>query len=56
VLSEAPIIMPLVLTKGLEFDSVIVFNKGKGFMGEQNKPYLYMAVTRALHRLSIIEL
>ena len=27
VLSEAPIIMPLVLTKGLEFDSVIVFNK-----------------------------
>ena len=55
VLSEAPIIMPLVLTKGLEFDSVIVFNKNKVFSGENNKPYLYMAVTRALHRLSIIE-
>ena len=55
VLSEAPIIMPLVLTKGLEFDSVIVFNKNNGFSGENNKPYLYMAVTRALHRLSIIE-
>ena len=47
--------MPLVLTKGLEFDSVIVFNKNKVFSGENNKPYLYMAVTRALHRLSIIE-
>ena len=55
VLSEAPIIMPLGLTKGLEFDSVIVFNKNNGFSGENNKPYLYMAVTRALHRLSIIE-
>ena len=55
VLSEAPIIMPLVLTKGLEFDSVIVFNKNKEFSGENNNPYLYMAVTRALHRLSIIE-
>ncbi|MBR3809350.1 MAG: hypothetical protein IKK46_03520 [Clostridia bacterium] len=56
VLSEAPIIMPLVLTKGLEFDSVIVFNKNKEFSGENNKPYLYMAVTRALHRLTISEM
>ena len=55
MLSEAPIIMPLVLTKGLEFDSVIVYNKEKTFNGDSNKPYLYMAVTRALHRLSIIE-
>ncbi len=54
VLSEAPIIMPLILTKGLEFDSVIVFNKDDTFSGESNKPYLYMAVTRALHRLCII--
>ena len=54
VLSEAPIIMPLILTKGLEFDSVIVFNKDDTFSGNENKPYLYMAVTRALHRLSII--
>ena len=56
VLSEAPIIMPLVLTKGLEFDSVVVFNKNNGFSGENNKPYLYMAVTRALHRLTISEM
>ena len=56
VLSEAPIIMPLVLTKGLEFDSVIVYNKNNTFNGESNKPYLYMAVTRALHRLTISEM
>ena len=56
VLSEAPIIMPLVLTKGLEFDSVIVFNKNNTFNGDSNKPYLYMAVTRALHRLTISEM
>lgn len=56
VLSEAPIIMPLVLTKGLEFDSVIVYNKNNTFSGDSNKPYLYMAVTRALHRLTISEM
>ena len=56
VLSEAPIIMPLVLTKGLEFDSVIVYNKNNTFNGDENKPYLYMAVTRALHRLTISEM
>ena len=54
VLSESPIIMPLILTKGLEFDSVIIFNKDDVFSGDNNKPYLYMAITRALHRLSII--
>lgn len=56
VLSEAPIIMPLVLTKGLEFDSVIAYNKNNTFNGDSNKPYLYMAVTRALHRLTISEM
>ena len=56
VLSEAPIIMPLVLTKGLEFDSVIVYNKENTFDDANNKPYLYMAVTRALHRLTIIKM
>ncbi len=56
MLSEAPIIMPLVLTKGLEFDSVIVYNKNNTFNGDSNKPYLYMAVTRALHRLTISEM
>jgi DNA helicase-2/ATP-dependent DNA helicase PcrA len=51
-LSHKPFIMPLVLTKGLEFDRVIVYNDG-GFEGEENKSNLYMASTRALHKLTI---
>jgi len=54
-LSHNPIVMPLALTKGLEFDNVIVYDKDASFGGEENKKYLYMASTRALHRLSIFE-
>ncbi len=52
-LENAPIIMPLTLTKGLEFDNVIVWDKDGCF--KQNSAYLYMAATRALHRLTVIE-
>ena len=52
-LSHNPIVMPLALTKGLEFDNVIVYDKDGAFSGEENKKYLYMASTRALHRLTI---
>ena len=52
-LSHNPIVMPLALTKGLEFDNVIVYDKDSAFSGEENKKYLYMASTRALHRLTI---
>lgn len=52
-LSDSPIVMPLALTKGLEFDNVIVFDKDGGFSGKENEKYMYMASTRALHRLSI---
>ncbi|MBS7359345.1 MAG: UvrD-helicase domain-containing protein [Oscillospiraceae bacterium] len=51
-LSNNPIVMPLSLTKGLEFDNVIVVNKGRF----NNSKYMYMASTRALHRLAVIEL
>ena len=47
--------MPLVYTKGLEFDKVIIYDGGDDFFGEKNKPYLYMAATRALHNLKIIK-
>ena len=50
-----PDVPHVFVNTGLEFDSVIVFNKNKVFSGENNKPYRYMAVTRALHRLSSIE-
>lgn len=51
-LSHNPIVMPVALTKGLEFDNVIVYDNNT-FSGEENKKYLYMASTRALHRLTL---
>ncbi len=52
-LSHDPIVMPLALTKGLEFDNVIVYDNNGTFSGEENKKYLYMASTRALHKLTV---
>lgn len=53
--SDKAAILPVVYSKGLEFDNVLIINsKGGGFAGEENKPYLYMAATRALHSLKII--
>lgn len=52
-LSNAPTVMMLSLTKGLEFDNVIVSDINGEFDGEKNKGFMYMASTRALHRLSI---
>lgn len=52
-LSHSPTVMPLTLTKGLEFDNVIVYGKNGNFSSEENKRYLYMAATRALHRLAV---
>ncbi len=48
-------IMPVVYTKGLEFDNVIIVSENDEFFGEENKPYLYMASTRALHKLTILK-
>ena len=53
-LSHNPIVMPVALTKGLEFDNVIVYDNGS-FSGDQNKKYLYMAATRALHKLTLFK-
>lgn len=55
-LSDAPVIIPLALTKGLEFDSVIVVDKNGGFTKEENKRLLYLASTRALHKLTVFRL
>lgn len=56
VMTNDPTVMPLALTKGLEFDCVAVCGKAGDFDGEENKHYKYMAVTRALHRLAIVKL
>ncbi len=52
-MSNAPVIMPLALTKGLEFDGVIVYDEKGSFTSEGNEKYLYLASTRALHKLNI---
>ena len=52
-LSNAPVVMPLALTKGLEFDGVIVVDNNSTFTAEGNEKYLYLASTRALHKLVI---
>ena len=52
-LSSAPVVMPLALTKGLEFDSVIVADEKECFTKQGNEKYLYLASTRALHKLTI---
>ncbi len=54
-LSDAPVIMPLALTKGLEFDSVIIADENKCFSNDGNERFMYLASTRALHNLTIFE-
>ena len=52
-MGNAPVVMPLSLTKGLEFDSVIIADKDGAFTEKGNERYLYLASTRALHKLNI---
>ncbi len=54
-LSNAPVIMPLALTKGLEFDSVIIADEKKCFSVDGNERFMYLASTRALHNLTVFE-
>lgn len=53
--SDKAAILPVVYSKGLEFDNVLIISSpSSNFFGEENKQYLYMAATRALHTLKII--
>lgn len=49
-------VLPIQLTKGLEFDAVILWNPDEEAYREQEKDakLLYVAVTRALHELHIV--
>lgn len=48
------IIVPVYLAKGLEFDSVIVYKvDNENYSTQYDKKLLYVACTRALHRLSL---
>ena len=55
-MGNAPVVMPLSLTKGLEFDRVVVVDENGSFTDEENKRFLYLASTRALHKLNIFNL
>ncbi|MGI6450169.1 MAG: HelD family protein [Desulfitobacteriia bacterium] len=47
-------IIPVYMSKGLEFDAVLICDADKAhFSGEDDRNLLYIACTRALHRLSL---
>ena len=54
--SKRVMVLPIHLTKGLEFDSVLLWNPDQNAYslkdGEPN--LLYVAITRALHELHIL--
>ena len=51
---EGTLILPVYLAKGLEFDAVIVYEANdKQYNTNYDKKLLYIACTRALHRLSL---
>ncbi len=54
--SEKTAVLPLCYSKGLEFDNVVILSSEENdFFGEENRRFLYMASTRALHTLKIIK-
>ncbi len=48
------VIMPIYMAKGLEYDAVIVYEVNKtAYQEDEDKQLLYIACTRALHRLAL---
>lgn len=53
-LEKGILIMPIYMAKGLEYDAVIVYDvNNKAYHNKFDKQLLYIAGTRALHRLSL---
>ena len=48
-------VLPVYLTKGLEFDGVIIPDKNEFSDSSEEKQLLYVACSRALHKLTIFE-
>lgn len=47
-------IIPIYMSKGLEFDAVLICDADDGhYRGDEDKKLLYIASTRALHRLNL---
>ncbi len=51
--SNKIMIIPSYLSKGLEFDAVIVSNASDEFYDENERNLLYVVLTRALHKLDV---
>ena len=51
--SDKIMIIPSYLSKGLEFDAVIVSNASSNNYTEKEKNLFYVVLTRALHKLEI---
>lgn len=56
IFRKGVMVLPIQLTKGLEFDAVILWNPDENAYREQegDAKLLYVAVTRALHELHIV--
>ncbi len=54
--SNGTMVLPIHMTKGLEFDAVILWNPDEESyrMGDEDAKLLYVAITRALHELYIV--
>lgn len=53
--AQGTFLMPVYLSKGLEFDAVIVCDADtKNYKSKEDKKLLYVECTRALHRLTLI--
>jgi len=51
---EGVLIIPVYMSKGLEFDSVLICDANRlNYNSEDDKKLLYIACTRALHRLNV---
>lgn len=47
-------LIPVYMSKGLEFDAVLICDADSGnYSSQEDKNFLYVACTRALHRLSL---
>lgn len=55
-LAEGITVLPLALTKGLEFDAVVLYNPNQNRYADSDRDakLLYVAVTRALHELHLV--
>lgn len=52
---EGVAILPIYMAKGLEFDAVIIYQTNDdNYYNDDDKKLLYIACTRALHKLSLI--